>query len=77
MEEETISHLFYYWTHIQDIWNQVHANFSDWLPFSQLALQTAIFGFHNIDSDTFLIQNHSTFTQITYVQFQKIRIFIY
>ena len=46
MEEETISHLFYYCIHIQDIWNQIQIYF------------TAIFGFHNIDNDTFLIQNH-------------------
>ena len=26
MEEETISHLFYYCTHIQDIWNQFTVN---------------------------------------------------
>ena len=32
--------------------------FTDCLHFSQLTPQTAIFGFHNIDNDTFLIQNH-------------------
>ena len=53
MEKETISHLFYYSTHIKDIWNQV-----DCFLFSQLTPQTGIFGFHNIDNDTFLIQNH-------------------
>ena len=46
MEEEIISHLFYYCIHIQDIWNQIKIYF------------TAIFVFHNIDNDTFLIQNH-------------------
>ena len=55
MEEETISHLFYYCTHIQYIWNQVRTYFTDCFHFSQLAPQTATFGFHNIDNDTFLI----------------------
>ena len=58
MEEEIISHLFYYCIHIQDIWNQVQIYFTDCFHFSQLTRQTAIFGFHDIDNDTFLIQNH-------------------
>ena len=58
MEEETISHLFYYCIHIQDIWNQVQIYFTDCFHFSQLTPQTAIFGFHNIDNNTFLIKNH-------------------
>ena len=57
--KEEISHLFCYCTHIQDIWNQIRAYFTDCLQFSQLTSQTAIFGFHNIDNDTFLIQNHT------------------
>ena len=57
IEEETISHLFYYCTHIQDIWNHVQIYFTDCFHFSQLAPQTAIFGFLNIDNDTFLIQH--------------------
>ena len=32
--------------------------FHDSVHFSQLTLQTSIYGFHNIDNDTFLIQNH-------------------
>ena len=48
MEEETISHLFYYSIHIQDTWNQVEIYFTDCFHFSQLTPQTAIFGFHNI-----------------------------
>ena len=32
--------------------------FTDFLQFSQLTPQNAFFGFHNIDTDTFLIQNH-------------------
>ena len=36
MEEETISHLFYYCTHIQDIWNQVQIYFAYCFHFSQL-----------------------------------------
>ena len=59
MKKEIISHLFCYCTHIQYIWNQVRAYFTDCLHFSQLTPQTAIFGFHNIDNDTFLIQNHT------------------
>ena len=59
MEEETISHLFHYCTHIQDIWDHAHTYFTDCLHFSQLTPQTAIFGFHNIGNDTFLIQNHT------------------
>ena len=43
---------------MQNIRNQVQAYFIDYLHFSQLTPQTAIFGFHNIDNDTFLIQNH-------------------
>ena len=58
MEEETISHIFYFCIHIQDIWNQVQIYFTDCFHFSQLTSQTAISGFHNIDKDTFLIQNH-------------------
>ena len=57
MEEETISHLFYYCIHIQDIWDQVQIYFPDCFHFSKLTLQTTIFGFHNIDNDNFLIQN--------------------
>ena len=58
MEKETVSHLFYICTQIQDIWNHVHVYFSGCLHFSQLTPQTAIFGFHNIDNDTILNQNH-------------------
>ena len=62
---------------MQDILNQVQAYFTECLHFSQLTPKTAIFGFHNIDNDTFLIiKSHITFTQITYMQFQKVRIFI-
>ena len=32
--------------------------FTYFLQFSQLTPQNAFFGFHNIDTDTFLIQNH-------------------
>ena len=58
MEEETISHLFYYCIHIQDIWNKVQIYFTDCSNFSQLTPQTAILRFHNINNNTFLIQNH-------------------
>ena len=58
MEEKTINHLFYYCIRVQDIWNQVQIYFTDCLHFSPLTRQAAIFGFHNIDNDTFLIQNH-------------------
>ena len=57
MEEETTSHQLYYCAHMQDIWNQVQAYFTDCSRFSQLTPQTAIFRFHNIDNDAFLIQN--------------------
>ena len=60
MEEKT-AHLFHYCTDIQVIWNQVQAYFTDCLHFSQLTPQTASFGFHGIDNDSFLIQNHITF----------------
>ena len=58
MEEETISHLFYYCTNVQYIWKPVPAYFTDCLHFSQLKPQIAIFGFYNIDNETFFIQNH-------------------
>ena len=58
IKEETLSHLFYFCTHIQEIWNQVQTYFTDCFHFSQLTPKTAIFGFFNIDNDTFLIQNH-------------------
>ena len=58
MEEETINHLLSYCIHIQDIWNQVRIYFTDCFDFSFSTPQTAIFGFHNVDNDTFLIQNH-------------------
>ena len=38
--------------------NQLQIYFTDCFHFSQLIPQTAIFGFLNIDNDTFLIQNH-------------------
>ena len=59
MEEETISHLFYYCTHVEDIWNQVHTYFTDCFPFSQFTPHTATFGFCNIGNDTFLIHKHT------------------
>ena len=62
--KETISHLFYYCTHIKDIWNQVQIYFTDCLHFSQLKPQTAIFRFHNIDNDT---------SQISIIKYLKIR----
>ena len=40
------------------------------LHFSQLTLQTAIFGFHKIDNDTSNSKSHITFTQITYIQWK-------
>ena len=43
------------------MWNQVHACVTKCLHFSQLTLQATIFGFHNIDNDPFLIQNHIPF----------------
>ena len=58
MEEEIITHQFYCCTHFEDIWSHVQTYFTDCFHFSQLTLQTAIFGCHNIDNDTFLIQNH-------------------
>ena len=58
MEEETISQLFHYCIHIQDIWNQVQIYFTDCFYFSQLTPQTVILGFHDTDNETFLIQNH-------------------
>ena len=57
MEEETISHLFYYCTHIQDVWNQVQPFFTDFFHFSHLTPETAVSGIHGIDNNTFLIQN--------------------
>ena len=38
--------------------DQVQAYYTDCLHFLQLTLQTAIFGFHNIDNGTFFIKNH-------------------
>ena len=62
MEENTISHLFNYCTDdLQDISNQVQAYFTDCLHFSQSSPQTAPFGFHSIDNDSFLLQNHIIF----------------
>ena len=59
MEEETISHLFYYCNDMQDIWNQLQTYFTNCVHFSQLTPQTAIFGFHDIESETFFFfQNH-------------------
>ena len=58
MEQETVSPLFYYGTHIQDVWNQVQTYLTDCFHFSQLTPQTAIFGFLNVVDDTFLIKNH-------------------
>ena len=67
MEEEKISQspilLFTYSSFapiytISGIKYEVQAYFTDCLHFSQLTPQTSIFGFHNINNDTFLIQNH-------------------
>ena len=38
MDEEIIRHLLYYCIHIQDIWNQVQAYFTDYLHFHGLSL---------------------------------------
>ena len=56
MKVEAISHLFYYCSHIQDIWNQVQAYFDVCTRSSQLTPQTSTFGFRNVDDDAFLIQ---------------------
>ena len=56
IEDKTISYIFYCCTQLQHICNQVQAYFTDCLHFSQLTPQFAIFGFHNIDNDTFLIE---------------------
>ena len=47
--------LLYSYTRYLD---QVQAYYTDCLHFLQLTLQTAIFGFHNIDNGTFFIKNH-------------------
>ena len=55
------SHLFYNYTHIQDIWNQVQAYFTDSLHFLKLTPQTTFLAFitvHNSFHDSFLIQNY-------------------
>ena len=57
--EETISHLFYYWGHIQGIWNHIQPYVTYYLHFSQLTQQFAIFGFQNIDNNVFLIENQT------------------
>ena len=58
MEEEAISYLFYYCTHIQDIWHQAQAYFTDCLHFPHLTPKTAIFGFIVLIMTLFFIQNH-------------------
>ena len=59
MKEETKSHLFYYCTHIQDTLNQYQTNSLTVCIFHcHYNISTAIFGFHNFDNDTFLIQSH-------------------
>ena len=58
MEKEIISHLFYYCTYIRDIMNEVQASFTNCLHVFTVSNTDGHFGFHNINSDTFLIQNH-------------------
>ena len=58
MKEEASSYLFHYFNHIQEIRNKVQAYFTDCFNLSQLTLKTVIFGFHNTDNDTILIQNN-------------------
>ena len=60
MEEEIVSHLFYYYTKISRL-------ISDCMHFSQLTPHTMISGFHNIDNDIFLIQNHIPFLFKLYI----------
>ena len=43
---------------MKDIWSQDQAYFTDCFRFSRLTPQTPIFGLHNNDNDTFLIQDH-------------------
>ena len=57
-KRQEVTYPITYCTHIQDIWGQVQIYFTDCFHLSQLTSQSAIFGFHNIDNDTFLIQNH-------------------
>ena len=65
MEEKAICHLL---APAFICKNQDQAYFTDCLHFSQLTPENAIFGFHNIDNDTFLIQNHIlTSLQTTYI----------
>ena len=75
MEEETLSYLFYYCIHIQDIWNQVQICFTDCINFLQLTPQTVFFDFYNINNNTFLIQNHILLLFKLYIECQKTRIF--
>ena len=77
MEEETISHLFYYCIHIQDIWNQVQIYFTDCFHFSQLTPQTAIFGSHNINMILLLFKITYYFYSNYIYKCQKTRIFIF
>ena len=76
MEEEKICHLFYYGTHIQDIWNQVQVYFTDSLHFSQLTSQTVILTFHNNDNDFSYSKSQTTFTQTTHTEYHKIQAFV-
>ena len=75
--EETISHLFYYWGHIQGIWNHIQPYVTYYLHFSQLTQQFAIFGFQNIDNNAFLIENKTYFySNYIYTMPENMDIFI-
>lgn len=76
MEEEKICHLFYYGTHIKDIWNQVQVYFTDSLHFSQLTSQSVILTFHNNDNDFSHSKSQTTFTQTIHIEYHKIQAFV-
>ena len=57
-EKQAMSHLFYFCTKIQHIWNQVQTISLIVCIFTANTTFASV-GFHNIDNDTFLIQNHT------------------
>ena len=58
LHEETVMHLFYNCLIVKRIWNQLKSILANDLNFSISMLQSAIFGFWDLDTNERLILNH-------------------
>ena len=59
LHNETIMHLFYHCLTVQRLWNQLKSILSNNLIFPINTLQSAIFGFWDLDTNKYLFLSHS------------------